>query len=83
MKIVCLYKVWLNEMLKQCTRVEKHSCKTMGNLMNQAERVGFSFKVEVERPRTSDPYGPSTWIYGLMSKSSGTHSLFYSRNESE
>lgn len=30
------------------TRLEEQSCKTMGNLMDQGERFGFSFKVEVE-----------------------------------
>lgn len=84
MKIVCLYGVWLNAKLQQSRMVDQHGCKSIRNLRDQVERFGFSFKVEIEWLRTSDPYVSSTWIYGLLSKPSGTHScgvpLFYSRN---
>lgn len=82
-KIICLYGVWLNANLQQSRMVDQDGCKSIRNLMDQVERFGFSFKVEIECPRTSDPYGSSTWIYGLLSKPSGTHAcgvpLFYSK----
>lgn len=47
-KTVCLYGVWLNAKLQQNRMVEQHSSKSIRNLMDQVERFGFSFKVEIE-----------------------------------